>query len=401
MITIEATNNIQQGLNPAPRLISLGNKAALTGSRVSTTRSLLKDLPSAEQASNDFYGIIEAEKRQESTVRIQDLRMADTGHITRGAGMLTISPEALGQMLARTSFPEATAAATYLTAIPANRRAKEFNAIINGYADDEQEIVLRHRLNILDNGSTAGRGIYAAVSDRYIVQDAHTVLANFVQQLLDSNTYEANDLRMSLLSDSIRTEALIHYKTGTVAGEEHSAYFRFRTGDSGKHAHSGEFGVFRLVCSNGLTVANPWLSSTVRHSGNNSRTLVERMLKVGPAVLSLFSTQWEQATNTTLEQFVDGLPQEGSTDYIINGVYRGLLNDTNLSLPGYRGDKAVDEFTKAWEKEPVTTKAGIINGITRAAHETPLLSMWSAEDVQAAAGRILASTRKVQFAHEE
>lgn len=394
---VEATNLISQGITPSPFPISIGHGVFTGNSRSKIIRKSVDTLPNAMQAVELFNDRIRMEDRIDTETPISALSMTNTGHLTRGVGSLTVSAESLGQLLSRTTFSEPMAAASYLLAIPPSRRSAEFNAIVKEHAKD-QTVVLRHRKNVLPNNTTSGRGVYAAVSTRYVIHDAHEALLLFIKKM--SQFYNLTELKMSLLSDTIRSEAFIHYRTIEDGSESHSAYFRFKTGDSGKHSHQGEHGVMRLVCKNGLTIFDKSASLHARHTGDNSIQLVNGMVQNGNNVLESFFRQWNQAQETRLLDMVEGAPEYIGTESLVRGTYRGLIKDAGLTLPGYRGEKAVDELFHAWEAEPVQTKAGIVNGITRAAHESSLLSLWSADDVQEAAGKILASSRKIHFASE-
>ena len=60
-------------------------------------------------------------------------------------------------------------------------------------------------------------------------------------------------------------------------------------------------------------------------------------------------------------------------------------------------EQAVGALMGAWDREPEFCKVGIVNAITRAAHELPMRSVYGGDVIEASAGQILASPRPFQY----
>jgi len=65
-----------------------------------------------------------------------------------------------------------------------------------------------------------------------------------------------------------------------------------------------------------------------------------------------------------------------------------LMERELVAVKGKR-ENIVDNLVEAWQKEPVMTKAGMVNAITRFAHEGDQKDPWMEDALQAQAGRLL------------
>jgi Domain of unknown function (DUF932) len=388
--TQEAQAAVAQGLNPALAILSIGGNITKTSEGFAQTRKSLQNLPSAAEAGKAFSARIAAENRQDVETPLRSLSMAETGHLTRGAGRLTTSPEALGQILARTGFEEPTAAATYLSTIPAARRAAEFNLLMKDYAGDNT-LTLRTRRNAMPDGSWQGYGVYAAVSQKYAIHDGDAAMADLLG-LVNAGTFGL-DSRMSVVSNTLRHSLTIHLmeQHDVAKGETFSTWIRITTGDAGREAFAVYAGVTRLICLNGMTVAEEKTKKlSIRHSGDVA-TAVQQAILTAQQNTGLFNRLWAEALATPLLSLTDS--GEVTPEEAVAGTYRGLLQAGKLSLPGYRGENAVQQFMKAFSAEPSLTRAGLINGATRAAHEANLKTLWASEEIEGQAGLLLTAKR--------
>jgi hypothetical protein len=88
---------------------------------------------------------------------------------------------------------------------------------------------------------------------------------------------------------------------------------------------------------------------------------------------------------------VDRLGKRGmSVEEAIPGFYRALFarKDMDRLLPVGAG-KALEGVMKAWSVEPGTSRASLVNGLTRWAHERDDADAFALEDMAAVANKVL------------
>ena len=343
------------------------------------------------------------ENRQDVQTQLRSLSMDAEGFLSRGSGKLFMTPNSLKQVIARTDCTEPYAAATYLATIPPDRRAKEVNHLIQDTSADKT-LVLRTRTNTLSNDQRC-REIYATVSEKYNLDYDIVELARIVGQRL----HIMGDARADIRYDGLRAEINLLYHSNILpsqacAGEIFKAIAGIRTTDDGTMSIHPFAGLHRNLCLNFLIIDQAQVKlAAVRHQGVNVGSMIFTALEQAVDRVRFFADKWDSATHQDLHHIVRDVPakKEITDGELVAGVYRGLIKGNDgLALPGYRGEKGAQAYTNAWKKEPVLTRAGIVNGLTRAAHELPLNGEWSAERIQSAAGQVVISPRPFNWIGE-
>ena len=386
------------GFAPKPPLFALGTRVIDVGAEnFRRSRQKFEQLPLAKVALARLIDRVLMEKRLDTDTRIRDLVMSEDGTIARGGAPLALTENSFRQLLARTACPEPGAAAVYLATIPSARRAIEVNSWIRE-TDAEKVAVIRHRNNVALSGN--GRQAYAIVSERYTALDTDQLARIMLEQDI-----APGDARCEIQYDGDRVELALRWHSDIqpdtcAAGEIFRAAAGIRSADDGTQAIDPFAGLDRNRCLNLIIIDHAEVRlGKKRHVGNNVAEFLFDALKAATDRVRYFAELWGGAARTRLTDsgVVRDLPEGATQDEIVRGVFRGLLTGGKLSLPGYRRDGAIDVLMAAFAKEPEMTKVGLVNAVTRAAHEADLRGAWATQSVQEAGGWLLASKRPLQW----
>ena len=390
------------GFSPAPPMYALGTRVLPIGAdNFRRSRMEFDSLPRADVALAGLIDRVAREQRGDTIVHIPQLHMRDDGTITRGNGPMTLNDHGWKQLLARTTCSEPGAAATYLAAIPPQRRAAEFNAWVAETPED-RTAVLRHRNSFGADGMASSREVFAAVSERYNRDYDADRLADVYRDLIPG------DARAEVVYDGQRLNIRVLWHSNiqpetAAAGEIFKAGAGLQARDDGSGAFHPSADIFRNLCLNLLIIDHARIDMGKRRHTGESNTIgmfLHSAITAAVDKVRWFANAWDSGRSQNLmsESVVRDLPGNPPVSDVVQGVFRGLLKGGGLALPGYRRDAATDLLFKSWQQEPEMTRVGVVNAITRTAHTADLGGPWASEDVQRQGSRLLGSKRPFQYA---
>ena len=104
--------------------------------------------------------------------------------------------------------------------------------------------------------------------------------------------------------------------------------------------------------------------------------------------IECFGEQYDAAVRDNIKLRVPGF--DGSTP--VEDVVRWLFAEQQKMLgTTLNPNRVAEAVAAAWEKEPGYTRASLVNAISRAAHEAAWANPWVTEELEEAAGRLLAA----------
>lgn len=404
------------GFSLPPTFFAVGTDLVEVGrDKYRQSRTRFEELPPAKEALATLIGRIVAEERRDVSKRLSGLRMLPSGEVCNGndTSRALLTGPSFRQLLARTGMPEPSAAATYLATVPADRRAAEVNHWL-GKASPDTTAVLRCRNASgllpadLRNDQAALQGapreVYAVVSERYTSGFEVSALA----EILTSQAIAPGDARAAIEYDGQRGSIRLMWHSNVQpervkVGEVYYAFAGFSAEDDGTSSIEPTAGLGRAVCINLTTMDAVLKLGRKRHTGGEQSMARFIFDAIHQAVNHVrdFALAWDSAAAERIDTpgAVRDVPAGAGPLAIAEGVYRGLLKTQTLALPGYRGEAAVTELMSRYRAEPEPTRVGIVNGITRAAHESTLRHPWAAGELETAGGAILTSKRPFSYVH--
>ncbi len=397
-----------------PPVYALGTRVIEVGAdNFRRSRMEFNKLPHAKEALALLIARIAQERRQDTVVPVASLRMLDDGRIVREGGSmpLLLGESAFRQLVNRTACPEPSAAATYLATIPTARRAREVNAWLA--ETDGATAMIRHRDSSVDG---APREAYAIVSERYCAHDVDELARDLERALLAD--LAPGDARVELEYDGLSAALTLRWHSDIqpetcAAGEVFRAAAGIRTADDGSSSITPFAGLDRNLCLNLIILDEAEVSlGKRRHTGNGVASFLGGALKEAVDRVRWFAEKWDGARSRALldPAVVQGLPDYGisfGAAEVSRGIFRGLLASGAVSVPGYRattkkGPSSVDVLQAAFDKEPEPTVAGIVNAVTRAAHEAVLKGdSWAADKMQRQGAALLTRKAPLRWVGEE
>ena len=391
------------GFAVAPPMYALGTPCISLGhENYRASRQQFEQLPLARPVIESLVQRILLEDRRDATVGVNSLVMLDNGQISRGNGGMALSEESLKQLMSRTACPEPGAAATYFTTISPQVRAREVNHWLRATAD-KKDVVLRNRRTLTSQGGN-GRQVYAVVSPKYKAFDVDE-LARTVEGLV--GRLIPGECRADVKYDGISGEICLYWHSNVqpervCAGEIFKARAGIKSSDDGTQALTPFAGMFRNLCLNFICIDEAQQTfGKRRHMGSDLHRVIYGGLNDAVDSVRFFAEKWDTAKSDQLRDIVRDYPERCTDLQLAAGAFRGIVKQQQLSLPGVKRGETVDELMKSFNQEPEYTRAGLVNAITRTAHEVPLRGAWASEDVEAVAGKVLAaatrSTKVLQY----
>jgi hypothetical protein len=379
------------GFEIADTVYALGTVVNSTG--VSNFRSSREDwskLPSLPELARDFSGRIANERREDKLTDATELHVLPNGRITKdrtGASHgMALTERALDGIATHVT----PGGASYLKQCPADLRASNLNhwlqqaTVVDARATKKvgrtveraRQLTLRTRAT-----ATGDREVYSVVGPKYaafnvdrVAREAAAAIGGDARGELKYNGY-----RMTLdamFHSNIRPE-------NAVAGEYFKGTIRIEAADDGSGAIRCKLGLWRNLCRNLIIVDfDTVLVGSRRHVGNTGsiETDVREIMATANERIKLVVGKWSEASTEDVLQRYD------LTD--VDQVFRGLVLNDAVHVPGVKGDELVKRLHSAWEREPGYSKTAILNAITRAAHEYS----WSGdgqEELESQAGALL------------
>ena len=373
------------------------------------SRTAFEEMPTVDDACDRLIQKVQDESRVDKVVGLPDLTMTPEGRLTRGGGVLPVSERALTG-LATFATP---GGASYLKSCPSDLRAHNLNHwFAKGYREDRmglrskvkeweravadaartgaplppeptadmipQEVTLRTRMN----HSMDAREVFAVVGPRYGAHDIDKIAEQVMKAMPVGSradvTYDGFKSRINVLfHTNIQPEK-------AVAGEIFKAGLLITTADDGTGAIWISAEVWRNLCLNLMVIDhNRELVIRRRHIGDTSSIKADVEAGIAQAMqkVEVFSGQWSEAT---MENVLD---RYGCQD--IEQVFRGLIFNKVVHIPGCRPEEMMTRLTRAWEMEPGYNKTAIVNAVTRAAHENPWGKWTDVEEMERTGGELL------------
>lgn len=401
---------IAAGFTLAPPVFEIGtlvNEWGVENFRASRTE--YEEMKTADEACETLIQKVQDENRVDKVIQVPDLTMTPDGKLTRGAGALPISERALTGIASFTT----PGGGAYLKGCPSELRATNLNHWFQkGYREDRmglrtktkeweaevanaarigaeappvpeadlvpQEVTLRTRMN----HSIEAREVFAVVGPRYGAHDIDKIAAQVMGAMpVDSRaevTYDGYKSRINVLFHSnIAPEK-------AVAGEIFKAGLMVKTADDGTGSIQIAAEVWRNLCLNLIIIDHDReLVTRRRHIGNVDaiRADVEAGIAQAMQKVEVFAGQWSEAT---LENVLD---RYGCQD--IEAVFRGLIFNKVVHIPGCRPEEMFERLNRAWQMEPGYSKTAVVNAVTRAAHENPWGKWTDVEDLERTGGELL------------
>lgn len=412
------------GFSLRPPLYALGTPVIELGQEnFKKSRQEFDALPPASTVFAPFLNRVASEARKDVTVPVRDLQMIDDGRIVRREGdpsktLYFDGARSLRSLLERTPCEEPGAAATYLATIPADRRAFEVNTWLEA-TEADKKAVLRTRLALAPpdddvQTSTAlalspapyGREVYAVVSERYGTGLEVDVIARAILSACERDILPG-DARGEITYDGRKAtiRALWHSNIDprdACAGEVFKAGVSITAADDRSNGIEVDGMLWRNLCLNFIIIDECVQNFASRRHMGATRDLASWLfdaLRAASRSVSGFAALWDGARAMALDSpaVTRDIPADKTRREITQGIFRGMLKTDRLALPGFRGEAAVGEFMRAFDREPEFCKVGIVNAVTRAAHESTLRGAFASEAVEAMGGAILSHKRPFQY----
>jgi len=403
---------LESGFAVAPPIYAIGSRVNELGvGGFQASRQEWEDLPTAEEACEDLAERVRAEDRQDHLRDATGLTMLDDGRLkVNGNGTYPLTHRGVDGL----AFFTTPGGGSYLKNCEPELRAYNFNQwfpravrvdkratnrLLREWAENNRqgprpgdvivpkELTLRTRFN----PAIGQREIFSVVGPRYGVFDidqvAREVAAGVPDDARCDITYDGYKARINVLfhSDIAPEKA--------VAGEIFKAGLLISTADDGTGSIKISAQVWRNLCLNLIIIDfKRLLVGTRRHmgqSGDIARDVKEHM-EVAMKKIGYFADKWSEAN---VENVLD---RYDLTD--MEALFKGLVKNRVVHVPGIRPDDMVERLVKSWEVEPGYTKSSVLNAITRAAHTETWRTWGTAEDLERKAGELLfAKQWKVQL----
>lgn len=375
------------GFAVAPTVYERGSKLIAAG--VENARKSRADhdaKPPVGEAMARLISEVRAEERADIITSTAALRL-DTGgrlcvmpdrNAEKPEARVWLQRDAFKQITGRSqAFPNGAGAFLSDPLISADLRAVNFNRLAKA-APDGEAVVLRTR-----NARGGGRAVYAAVSERYAACDTDTIASVVADAMKDQPDARAD---VSYDGGRVRIEVSFHTTVAPenfVAGEFYRAGIVITSRDDGKGGLRGSSFLLQNLCLNLLIVDRA--EQTVveaRHIGDRAKMV--RDLRTGirraQETIAPFLKRWGYAQKVSATKDIPaGMLVEGaSARTIFGGIFQGLWERELVPVSGRRADvealawRAVqaDQSSEGLRQAGYLTRGGIVNSLTRIAHES-------------------------------
>jgi hypothetical protein len=290
-----------------------------------------------------------------------------------GSAGARCSPQALRQLMARAGAPGGgyLANADLPGALRAPHVAHWLARAVA--ADAEKSVKLLSKLDAKGN-----RGVYGAVGERYphdygmdrVIADLASVLP---AQARGSLTYDA-------ASTQWRVEAAVGAPIEVTVGEIHRLGVKFGAHDAGGGSYWLKAFGTRARCVNFSEVPLVGKLGRVRHIGS-----VDQLRET---ILALVAGA-DAAMKEYVEVYREAHEAQLAANEAPRDVFAAMIKAGYITAPSGDVEIAIGNFMNAWEQEPMRTRAGYLNAVTRAAHESVWSSPWVTDELEAEAGKQL------------
>jgi hypothetical protein len=394
---------IDAGFTVAPPIYEIGSLVNTTGvENFRSSREEFEKMPTAVEACGKLAQQIKEEKRVDIVLPVTELKMLDNGQLTRGTGNgMTMSERAVTGLGTHVT----PGGGSYLRECPTELRAINVNHWCeHGIREDvrattrlmkewnegrclgpqpspvmiPREITLRTRIN----GTDGNRENFAIVGPRYAAHDIDKI----AEQVMTSEAIPA-DARARVTYDGYRSriDVLFHSNVQperVVAGEIFKAGLMLKTADDGSGSIQIAAQLWRNLCLN-LIIVDHAKDMVMRrsHRGGGIGEAVEQGIVDAMKKVEYFCQKWSEATlENVLEKY-------GVKD--IEAVFRGLIFNKVVHVPGVKPAVMMQRLMSAWAQEEGTDKTAIVNAVTRAAHSNTWKRWTIVEELETLGGKLL------------
>ena len=228
--------------------------------------------------------------------------------------------------------------------------------------------------------------IFAAVGPRYVEFDADRVVGALAGRLPDTAkarwTYGGDGGTWKIEATMARPEE--------VDGDLHELGIWLRSSDDGRNGIAFGFCATRWTCSNTLRILHSATAKTMRHVGSIER-FVERfedILQMADDAWQVFEAAWRRSSDS------HPVDEHGKAISVEEAVVRlcaaRATAKHRLNVPGVPDEQLAGRIMTSWQAEPDDTIQGLVNAVTRAAHEWQWKpSSWAEDDLEEQAGQLL------------
>ena len=398
----------EAGFAPAQPIFERGTRVIELGvENARTARLEWEAKPTVLESCRLVYERVQQEQRDDRVVIASDLRMRNDGTLSLESDKgtrLDLEEKAFGPLLARTGI----GGGAYLRDCWPELRALNVNHQMRRLAETEDP-TNRQTLTLRTRESGAGRGVFAAVSERYQAYDIDTIARAI-------GMATPGDARGAVTYDGHRAkfEVLFHSTVqpeGYVAGEFFRAGCLVRSSDDGSGSIVISAVVWQNLCLNLIVIDEATqVTARIRHIGSVAKLAreFERGFAKALGKIEHFTNAWGYArTENIVERarLVDAtVPHDDAEAF--RGLIRGAIDSDLVPVRGQR-EAEVEKVYRAWERDESSatsetrySRAALANAFTRYAHEGQS-SRFAEDGIQQAAGALVYSKRPLYYATAE
>lgn len=385
----------EAGFAPALPIYRRGTRA--TGSE--THRAEFNALPEAAEGCAALIQEVQDENRRDVVVPAGELRMDKGGKLVLpDARHMPLARQAMGGLAERLGAP--AGASGYLSGVWPELRAINVNRLAVAKAEYDAAGSEPTTAMLRTRASGVGREVFGIVSEGYAPFDADKI-AEAIQLAVPAGA------RADVLYDGFRSRFDVLFMTDVspdevVAGEYFKAGVRVRSSDIGGGSVAVSAMIWQNLCLNFiiLDVAKQEVAR-LRHFGS-VEALAERFSKAFDTALGKidhFTAAWGYAQKDNVVATVEeakGL----SIAEVLPGLFNGLIERDLVPVPKRSRKAVVGDLTRMYGLDTSAavvgrdyiSRAGIVNAVTRYAHEVNS-DPWVEHEIEEAAGRLVLPAR--------
>lgn len=393
--TVRAERQVQwavdNGFAPPPTWFDVGTRLIEVGKdNLRAQRSKVNALPDRDDGLRQIAGSVKDEHRTDFTRPLGELRMGEDGSLRTLAGIkaeakgLFFEPRAFSQLIDRArsnGSPVPNGAGTYLRDCPLDMRVSHVNRWL-------EQIEGGANVQIRTRNGAGPRRAFAIVSPSYAAFDADAIAFELLKAL-------PSDAKIDALRDGYRSRITALWHTDTDAdrfsvGEFTKAGIVVRSADDGSGALHVDAVLWRAICLNLTQVPATQRKLSRRHVGSRGASASHKAravasdlryaVKAALGTIGPFLSAWGEARAVTLAKNPEGMAK----------VFGKLAESRKVHVSGIKPREMTDRLINSWSREGFDySKAGVVNAVTRTAHEYSWPSPWAIDDLQEAAGQLV------------
>ena len=405
------------GFSPRPPIYTIGTTVLGVGvENARIKRAAFEALPFVDDGCNALAARIATETRVDHLVHAADLSMLDDGRlVTPWNGALTMTERAFDGLCAFTTpggagylsgcEPDLRAInlnrwcprAVRLDKRGLNRAHKEYREAValaakqgidlKAVLPDPKSYMVPREVTLRTRRVNGNEEVFATTGPRYGKFDVDQTAKQIAK-----GCEKYPGAKVDITYDGYKARFNITFHSNVlaseyVAGEIFQAVLVVTTADDGSGSISISAGVLRNLCLNLMILDfSKILVGKRRHIGTCESIAkdVETHMEVALKHIGYFAQKWGEANS---EDAVARYADQGVDD--VEDLFKRLVLNRVVHVPGVKPDDMIQRLVRAFDKEPSRTKAGILNAVTRAAHEEPWRDWTTTEDLERAAGELL------------